>query len=344
MEFEIASVTGRIHYGFGSDYLPQWGIKEALREIYQNFIDYGEYDEEVTEFGDTVNVKLVNGWKPDNLNYLRIGNSRKDNPQAIGHHGEGLKMAFLILLREQYESMIFTPRYAVYPEWYNDKEIGTCFCFNYEVHDFSEAPYTLEFSCPTKAFREFHNNLVRPEDVIYSHPEYGDMINKEAGNIYSGGLFVIKADGLSRSYNIKPRHLPLDRDRAAPRSFDVNWATSKILEASEKMTARDFSYSDTAYASSVPKHILPEIKPRRVGNAIEFTIKDDEGNDQVIRNTSIKDALQRDGYFHKAIAGIKRFLAKQLGLYDLLLEFKQKHVHSAEALQDFEVILEKVNK
>ena len=33
-----------IKYGIGFDYLPKWGIKEALREIYQNFNDYGAFE------------------------------------------------------------------------------------------------------------------------------------------------------------------------------------------------------------------------------------------------------------------------------------------------------------
>ena len=34
---------GIINYGFGKEYLPNWGIKEALREVYQNYLDYGDY-------------------------------------------------------------------------------------------------------------------------------------------------------------------------------------------------------------------------------------------------------------------------------------------------------------
>lgn len=347
-EHEIAvakSRIGVIHYGFGAEYLPKWGIKEALREIYQNFIDYGDYEEEAVHRGNTVEVKLTSGWAPDSLEYLRIGNSKKEsNHNTIGHHGEGLKMAFLILLREGFNAMIFTNKYAVYPEWYHDSEIGSCFCFQYEIHDFTEAPYTLEFNCPSLWFTEFHESLIKPTDIIYAHPEWGDMVDKKAGDIFSGGLFVANLGGMSRAYNIQPRHLPLDRDRCVPRAFDVEYAASMILDASKKMTVKDLSYSDTRYSYRLPEDMIKKVKPRRVGNDIQFTIKDDEGKDQIIQNTSIRDHLKTHSLFQKAIAGIKRFLAKQLGLYDMLIEFKQKHVHSSEALQDFELILEKVNK
>ena len=41
---------------------------------------------------------------------------------------------------------------------------------------------------------------------------------------------------------------------------------------------------------------------------------------------------------------MKKYIAKKLGLYDMLLEFKEKHVHSTEAVADFDLILEKVFK
>lgn len=335
--------TGTIHYGFGKEYLPKWGIKEALREIYQNFIDYGDYSEEWVIGGDMVSVKLTNGWAPENLEYLRIGNSRKDNPNAVGHHGEGLKMAFLILLRNGFNSMIFTNRYAVTPEWYRDNEIGDCFSFTYEVHDFYESPYTLEFECGYEDWKAFKDNLIKPEDIIFSHWDFGDLVDKPAGNIYSGGLFVANLQGIGRSYNIKPQYLPLDRDRCVPQAFDVNYRTSKILEASEVMTVKDLSYSDTTYISSLPANMYDTVKPRKVGNAIEFTIKDEQGKDQIVKNASLKEHLASHGLFQKAIAKLKRFLAKQLGVYDMLLEFKKKHVHGTEAKQDFDIILERIN-
>src|SRR6185503_8485894 len=111
--------SGIIHYGFGKDYLPKWGLQQALREIYQNFLDYGDYEEEIQYVDEDVThdtqrliITIKNGWNPESLDYLRIGNSNKGgNTNAIGKHGEGLKMAFLILLREGMYSCILTDKY-----------------------------------------------------------------------------------------------------------------------------------------------------------------------------------------------------------------------------------------
>lgn len=338
------TTNGTIHYGFGGEYLPKWDVKEALREIYQNFIDYGDYEEYAIMSNGTATVKLTNGWAPSSLEYLRIGNSQKDNPNAIGHHGEGLKMAFLILLRQGFNSMIFTNKYAVYPAWYSDNEIGDCFCFNYEIHDMYESPYTLDFECSEVDYLAFKENLIKPEDIIYSHWDYGDLVNKPIGNIYSGGLFVANLTGIGRSYNIKPQYLPLDRDRCVPQSFDVNYRTSRILEASEVMTVKDLSYDDTTYITKLPDYMYGRVKPRKVGNAIAFTIKDESGKDQVISNSNIKEHLQSHNLFQKAIQRLKKMLVKQLGIYEILVNFRDKHVRGTEALQDFNIILDRINK
>jgi hypothetical protein len=344
MEKDSERYTGTIHYGFGKEYLPKWGIREALREIYQNFIDYGDYTEEYSIVSDMVCVKLTNGWTPTSLEYLRIGNTGKENGNAIGHHGEGLKMAFLILMRSGFTSMIFTNRYAVYPEWYHDAEIGDCFCFNYEVHDFHESPYTLEFECLAADWLAFKDNLIAPEDIIYTHHEYGELLSKEPGNIYSGGLFVANLKGISRSYNIKPHYMPLDRDRCVPQAFNVEYYSAKILEASEVLNVKDLGYSDTRYISKLPARMYDDVKPRKVGNNIEFTIKDEAGKDQIISNSNLKDHLKSHSLFQKAIARIKKMMAKHLGVYDLLVAFRDKHIHGADALSDFNVILSKIEK
>lgn len=333
-----------IHYGFGIDYLSNWGLKEALREIYQNFLDYGDYTESVENIDDAnLLVTMSNDWMPESLDFLRIGNSQKNNQDAIGKHGEGLKMAFMILLREGFSSHVITPKHTVWPRLYTDKEIGECFCLKYEEHNL-EKKFSISFQCDRDVYFDFVSHIITPEDVIYDDRYWGQIVDKDQGEIYSGGLFVCKVDKVGKSYNIKPSHLPLDRDRSMPRSFDLNYAASKINQAHGKITAADLSYSDTDYIDELPLDLKQEIKPVIVGNSIEFTSKNVAGEDVIINNESAKAVLKKDNLFSAAIKSLKLFLAKQLGLYDLLIEFKSKHVHGVEAIQDFDLILERVNQ
>lgn len=337
----------KIFYGFGRDYLKNWGINEALREIYQNFLDYGEYNEENyhgqgESDSDIMYVDISNGWVPDSLDFLRIGNSNK-SVDCIGKHGEGLKLAFLILLREGFHSEIITPRFRVKPSFYTDKEIGECFCFEYEEHGMQDQAYRIKFTCDAGKFNAFKNNMIMDGDVLFDDNYYGSVVNKPAGNIYSGRLFVCHQENVSKAYDIKPRHLPLDRDRQVPKSLDVSWSTSKINSAYGKWSAKDMSCSDTAFIDEVPEEIKKDFEPKIVGNTVQFVTKNEKGEDQVVTNSNLNEVLKRDSFFAATIKRFKKYLAKKLGLYELLLEFKKKHVHSADAIADFDVILERIS-
>lgn len=340
---ELQATENKIHYGFGKDYLPNWGIQQALREIYQNFLDYGDYQErtDILSNGDLL-VTLSNGWKPESLDFLRIGKSMKHSANPIGKHGEGVKMAFLILEREELNSSIFTDKYIITPSFYTDKEIGECFSLIYKEHGITDQKFTIQFNIPPEEFSQFKDSLITEDDVIFSH-EYGDIVDKEAGSIYSGNLFVVKVRNMTNAYNLKPRYLPLDRDRSVPRSFDVNYYSSKINSAhAQLIDLKSLSNSDTLYIDDVPDTVKEQIKPKLVGNSIEFVYKDAENKTVVISNESVKEILKRDSLFQAAIKRLKMFIAKKLGLYDLLIEFKEKHVHSSDAIADFELILERV--
>lgn len=331
-----------IHYGFGLDYLKDWGLEQALREIYQNFIDYGKYKEKVKKVRDNkVMVTLSNDWKPTNLDFLRIGNSRKKEG-SIGKHGEGMKMAFMIFQRNNLYSQIITHQSVAMPSSYYDEEIGECFSFEYFDITSRSNRFVIQFVIDKVVFSKFRNNIITKEDIEFTDKFYGDIVNKPKGSIYSGGLFVAKLDNLSRAYNIRPEHLQLDRDRSVPRAFDVNWSAGRILDSYDKWNFVDETYSDTQYVSKIPDHIKQEVKPVIVGSSVEFVRKDEKGEDVVITNSNIKEALKKDNFFQSAIKKLKQFVAKKLGLYDMLIEFREKHVHNNEARIDFDLILERL--
>jgi len=338
-------MTNTIHYGIGREYLSNWGLQQALREIYQNFLDYGDYEENVVQLDEhMVRVSVSNDWVPESLDFLRIGNSKKHNPDAIGKHGEGVKMAFLIFLRTGFLSSIITDKYIITPAFTNDPEIGECFSMNYVPNDKPCGRFIINFECHADDYIKFKDNVITEDDVIFTH-DYGNIVNKEAGRIYSGGLFVAAFKNMSKAYDILPKYLPLDRDRCAPASFDVNYHASKINEYHGKITAEELSHSDTMYTSKIPDEVKRQIKPQMVGNSLEFVVKGKNGQeDKIITSSHIKESLKQDSFFEKTIKKIRMYVAKKLGLYDLLVQFRDKHVHSTDALADFGLILERVEK
>ena len=337
-------MENRIHYGFGLDYLSDWDTKAALREILQNFLDYGAYQQEIVNLGGLLKVTLTNDWNPESLDFLRIGRSVKRNYDAIGKHGEGLKMAFLILLREGYKSSVLTPKYHIEPSTYIDNEIGECFCLNYTPAPEGQTGFSITFTVDEDIFNAFNSNVIKPEDILFTEPNWGDIVDKPTGNIYSGGLFVAHVKNMGHAYNILPHRLPLDRDRSVPQSFDVNHATSRIRESFGKFTTDDLSHTDTMYISTIPEPLKKQIKPIKVGNSVEFVYKDSAGKSQILSNTSIKQSLQQDSFFTKAINKIKSLITKESGLYDLLTAFQKKHYMYGDQLTDFNIILDKCAK
>jgi hypothetical protein len=102
--------------------------------------------------------------------------------------------------------------------------------------------------------------------------------------------------------------------------------------------------SDTSFIDKVPEALKETVSPVLVGNSIEFKHTDINGIDKIISNASVKEHLIKDGFFASAIKKLKHFVAKQLGLYDMLIEFRDKHIHDTEALMDFELILDRVDE
>lgn len=280
-----------ISYGIGRNYLSHWGINETLREVLQNFMDYGDY--EINTENNT--VKISNNYNPDNLEFLTLGNSNKSTGSR-GKYGEGLKMALLIFARENINVKVETPTKTLIPTFIQS-EVGEIFAIN--ILDIINEKFSISFDINLDIWNDYYNSVIKKEDVLFDDEYYGRIVDRTAGEIYCGGLFVNKVDNLSKSYDINVSHLPLTRDRNLPKTFDVNWATSHINESQGKISLKDLTYSDTAYVHSIPEDIKQKIEPRLVGNSIEATYKNEEGIDVVIKNESIKNIVLRDNFLRK---------------------------------------------
>lgn len=335
---------GIIYYGIGLEYLSNWTINHALREIYQNFLDYGDYYNYNGFNDDKLLVTVGNNWNPDSLEFLKIGKSLKTNDNSIGKHGEGLKMAFLILYREKYDFKIYTSKYVLYGDIYTDDEIGDCFCLKYKEHNEEINGFKIEFESDCKIYNDFKDGIINKNDILFDDKHYGQIVNKEKGNIYSGNLFVCKVQNLSKSYNINPKFFPLDRDRMIPKSFDTTWATSKINEASGYLKLDEINCIDTTYIDKVSDDFKTNFKPTVVKNNIEFVYKNENGDSVLLKNDNIKNILKKDTLFEYTIKKIKIYLAKKLGVADLLLEFKEKYKYNLnnDAKADLDIIIDRI--
>ena len=204
-------VSDFVNYGIGENYLEDWGYKEALREIYQNFIDFGDYEIKIDKTRyDRVVVTLKNTYIPDSLEFLQIGKSVKTNENSIGKHGEGLKMAFLVLLRNKEYMHIRYGNTIIHSLW-NLSIIGKTLSLKLTKTLKTNNNFEVKFTCPKSIFTAFNEKVITKEDIIFKDSYYGSIVNKPIGELYSGGLFVTTLNNLKKAYDIPPNKLALDR-------------------------------------------------------------------------------------------------------------------------------------
>ena len=94
----------RFDLGMSLNYCPEWGIVEAVREIFQNAYDaeimnpankmYFNYD----KYTETLRIGNMDGTLTTKTLLLGVSGKRDDN-RTIGTHGEGYKVATVVLTR-----------------------------------------------------------------------------------------------------------------------------------------------------------------------------------------------------------------------------------------------------
>lgn len=235
------------------DYCPDWTPAMALRELVANAIDTGQpwaisIDQETRSICITSEGSIP-------LQAIRIGHSVKDS-NAIGRFGEGLKVAALVLLRNNISLMIeqrssrwhFMFRSAdelgislhmgnEVTDPHGDETVATW--INFEDEDFMNDCY-MELQGYLINEDEVENNLLFSSDTVRMFtPDSGQ------GAIYVGGLLIKHCHDLKYAYDFQPSAIELNRDRS---HVDM-WAVStKLTESVERNILNvDSSFLDLIY-------------------------------------------------------------------------------------------------
>lgn len=238
------------------DYVNNWGTWEAVREIWQNALDFNNYTHTWTshELDNKPNVlRITSKDVALEKDTLLLGKSTKANDKkTIGQFGEGYKLACLVLARmgkkvtiyNACRNEIWRPRIVksrrykaeiltmfvekhIYDDMYNDD-------LTFEIEGIT-ADEWLEISDKNLHIGGRLGRLNKIEtdkgDILLRLYESEDCdVIPTKPTVYVNGLYVseIPVGGYRYSYNIKPRFIELDRDRGCIRGFDFKWLTSQM--------------------------------------------------------------------------------------------------------------------
>lgn len=290
-----------IKFGISENYVPNWGVVQAIREVYQNFIDYGEFNVDIVDLEDgKVFVSIENDFTPETWEFLKIGFSKKSSG-AIGGHGEGMKLSGLVFLRNDLRFRIYTPFGTAKACFYDDDSIGKC--YGLDIVDAKVDKFKVSFECKSNDIDIFKNSVIKDEDIKH-HSSYGDIVNKEEGNIYVGGLYVCHLKDLKYAINFKPMYISLGRDRDIPSTWDLEYYTNRVINSCESelkfkasdVTNREFNCGEIP--NSLAKKFTPIIgKGGNMRMQSGKTIVTDRGLvNKIADNPTVKKKIEKLKY------------------------------------------------
>lgn len=248
----------RFDLGMSINYCPTWGVVESVREFFQN-----AHDEEIVNpenkmyFGyDKDSKTLCIGNKNGRLttNTLLLGqSSKRDNSETIGQHGEGYKVATVVLLRNGKGVKVYNRA---------DKEVWTAKTIKSRRYQADVVVFDIEKVSIFKSVPDhdlifeisgidedeynaivdsnlFLQDLREGEDYITSNLGYPLTTHmckvltgeKHAGKLFVGGLYVTTSKYAKYGYDFAPGLVKLDRDRGFIDGIDLQFLTAKVISA-----------------------------------------------------------------------------------------------------------------
>ena len=233
----------RYELGMTLNYAKSWGVVEAVREFFQN-----AYDEEVAnhsnkmffEYADGV-LLIGNEKSVLEPRTLLMGSTTKDgNKDLIGEHGEGYKVATVVLMRNGVTVKIYNNEKG---EVWTSKVVksrryGTEIVVFDIQKQFFKKKYNLVFELDGitedmyKAIVESNLHLRKDIDEdLCKHGEHGTILMQEQfkGDLYVNGLFICNRNYLEWGYDFAPSLVQLDRDRGLVDYFDLKFAISRLV-------------------------------------------------------------------------------------------------------------------
>lgn len=231
------------------DYVPDWTVTDAVREIFQNALDQqeGNPDNKMSwDFSKEDECFIISS-KDSKLtkDTLLFGNSTKRNDvKTIGTFGEGYKLALLVLCRLGHKVTIFNygENEIWIPKIINSRRYKSKLLIIDVTRQFFEKKSDNNLTFVIEGVHagiiadigETNLHINPPKETIETG--FGRILTdpKYLGKVFINGLYVSKNEGYFYGYDIQPEYLTIGRDRNLINSFDLSWITSRMWNQSNK--------------------------------------------------------------------------------------------------------------
>jgi len=235
-EFTVKTIDS----GISANHASSWTVGEAIREILQNWLDVKN------EFGcnGTVSHKegfaiVKDGGPGLKIEHLAFGNSEKSE-SSIGQFGEGLKSAFIVLLREGRTVELRSNGQFITPVLKKSKNFGVV-TLHYEIspmearHAARLQGTVVEVECSREELSQGRKYFVQLRRTTKSYKSKFQWVEKDyislpAGNIYVKGSLIGTLEGALFSYHLDgiDAAQAINRDRDAV-NMDVIGPRIRVL-------------------------------------------------------------------------------------------------------------------
>lgn len=292
-----------------ADYVPSWGVVEGVREFFQNAIDEETRDSSnkmmLAYDADREVLQIGNKHSELDIKSLLFGNTTKDkDAEMIGNHGEGYKIATVVLLRNNKKVTFYNycRREIWRPRLVKSKKYGGILVPTFFVETsaiWEKVPeHSLIIEIGGITSEEYDQikraNLHLQEDYERVHTMYGDILKDERfiGKVFVGGLYICNEPRLEIGIDFKPCYVRLERDRSMVNSFDVQWYASRMMEQ-----AKDAELLKNSLCSYSGYYICHECVPMDLKNEIAEDFINEYGAKAVpVSNQEDMEGMKKRGY------------------------------------------------
>jgi hypothetical protein len=226
------ALMAKVALSVSSDYLPNWGAYEGLRELVQNFIDSQDdcgVKGTVSYEGGSYTGKVIltnHGAKPLNREALLFGVTSKANrADQRGQFGEGMKVGTLALVRESRAVTIRTQTENWVASLQTSTEFGGRKVLTFTTHKRQTVTDNVSVEIYPVYKEEWdkiqQSFMFMQEDVEGKDSYYGKILTGDTfrNKVFAKGIFVKNMEGMKWGYDLS--NMTLNRDRSMVDEWDV---------------------------------------------------------------------------------------------------------------------------